>query len=96
MRGLLVRQIPVQLVDLSLSGCLFETSQPIPPGSTGELQVTLQGTEYRDAVNVVRSAERRGSHLRSFGGQFTWHTGPAKLSMRRGLQSIVPPRPRPF
>ena len=95
MKGLLVRQIPVQLVDLSLSGCLFETTEEIRPGETGELHVTLQGTEYRDAVNVVRSADRHGSHLRLVGGQFTWHTGPTSVSMRRGLQSIVPPRPRP-
>ena len=50
MKGLLVRQIPVQFVDLSSSGCLLETSQQIQPGSTGELQVSLQGTEYHDAA----------------------------------------------
>ena len=94
MKGLLVRTIPVQLVDLSLSGCSFRTAQEIKPGETGELHVTLQGTEYRDAVSVVRAAARRGSHLRSIGGEFTWRTDPASVSMRQGLQSIVPPRPR--
>ena len=94
MKGRLVRTIPVQLVDLSLSGCLFQTSQQVRPGETGELHVTLHGTEYRDAVNVVRAADRQGSHLRAIGGEFTWRTGPARVSMRQGLQSIVPPRPR--
>ena len=96
MKGLLVRQIPVQLVDLSLSGCLLETSQPIRSGSTGELHVTMQGTQYRDAVNVVLAAERQGSHLVSVGGQVTWLRRPEGASERRDLQTIVPPRPRPF
>lgn len=94
MKGLLVRHIPVQLIDLSLSGCQFETAQPIRLGAMGELQVTLQGTEYRDAVSVVRAADRRGSHLTAVGGEFTWRGG-GSPSMRMGVQTIVPPRPRP-
>ncbi len=96
MKGRLVRQVPVQLVDLSLSGCLLETSQQIQPGSTGELQVSLQGTEYYDAVNVVRAAGRQGSHLVSVGGEFTWRSGPGGMSERSGLRAIVPPSPRPL
>ena len=96
MKGLLVRQIPVQFVDLSSSGCLFETSQQIQPGSTGELQVSLQGTEYHDAVNVVRAAGRQGSHLVFVGGAFAWRSGPGGMSMRSGLRAIVPPSPRPL
>lgn len=94
MKGLLVRQIPVQLVDFSLSGCHFESTQQIRPGAIGELQVTMHGTEYRDAVSVVRASDRKGSHLTSIGGEFTWHAGPASVSTRKGLQAIVPPRPR--
>lgn len=95
MKGLLVRTIPVQLVDLSLSGCAFQTAQEIKPGETGELHITLQGTEYRDAVSVVRASARQGSHLRSVGSEFTWRqAGPASVSTRQGLHSIVPPRPR--
>ena len=94
MKGLLVRQVPVQLVDLSLSGCLLETTHEIQPGSTGELHVTLQGTEYRDAVNVIRASERRGSHRVAVGGVFTWHQGAGSMPVPRGLQTIVPARPR--
>ena len=38
MRGLLVRQIPVRLLDLSVAGCCLESSREIAPGTTGDLR----------------------------------------------------------
>ena len=55
MRGLLVRQIPVRLVNLSLSGFLLESENQIDVGSTGELRVDLGGAQYSDQVRVART-----------------------------------------
>ncbi len=58
MRGLLVRQIPVRLVNLSLSGFLLESENQIDVGSTGELRVDLGGAQYSDQVRVARTLAR--------------------------------------
>ena len=88
-RGRLVRKIPVRLFDLSMSGCLFQTTQPIEPGTTGELHVVLEGTRYHDGVHVVRTSERCGTHARHFGGQFSCGSGLSATSIRSAVRTIT-------
>ena len=94
MRGLLVRQIPVRLLDLSVAGCCFESSREIAPGTTGDLRIDLGGAAYSDTVHVVRCDERHGPRLLHVGGQFSWGTRPGAAYVRGVVRAIVPPRPR--
>ena len=91
MRGLFHRDIPVLLVDLSLSGCQLKTAGQIPEGSTGELHVVMSGSRYCEIVRVVRAVDQHGSsHTQLVGGQFAWNTGPTEGTMRGRVRSIVP------
>ena len=92
--GRLARQIPVRLVNLSLSGCLLESGRHVNPGASGELRVTLEGTPYRDAVQVVRAAERHGPRRLLLGGQFSWDSVPRRTPDVNTMRSIVPAGPR--
>lgn len=88
-RGRLVRQIPIRLLDLSLSGCLLQTTQPIEAGTTGELQVDVQGTCYRGGLFVVRTAPRCGTHASHLAGQFSPATSSSQPPMRRAIQTLA-------
>ena len=70
-RGLFIRTISVQLVDLSLSGCLLRSKEELPAGAHGELHVAMGDGEYCDAVYVTRCLERQGSgYAHDLGGEF--------------------------
>ena len=89
MRGQLVRDIPVRLLDFSWSGCLVATSQPIDPGTTVKLRLDMGGKEYQDTVQVVRKTEHAGSsHAFTLGGQFAWGHRPSPASVRGELDPI--------
>ena len=42
MRARLLREMPVHLLDFSVSGCLVGTNHPIDEGTVGELRMTLE------------------------------------------------------
>ena len=89
MRGLLVKQVPVRLVNLSLSGFLLESESDIDVGSTGELRVDLGSAVYNDEVRVARAVTRAGTSLPyHLAGEFSWATRPAQDSVRLAVRSI--------
>ena len=90
MRGQLVRDVPVRLLDFSWSGCLVATNHPIDPGTTAELRINLSGKAYQDTVRIVRKVGTLGSsHAFTLGGQFGWGRRPSRASMRATVPSIV-------
>ena len=89
MRGLLVRKMPVRLVNVSLSGFLLESRRQINVGITGELRVDFGGAKYRDQVRMSRSVPRPGSgHMFHVGGEFSWGDRPAKDSVRKAVRTF--------
>ena len=87
----LAREIPVQLVDLSLSGCLIASSHPLDDGTVGELRVTLDGKLYQDTVQFRRAVRRHGTRLDYVAaGQFAWGNRPGTASVRGSLPLPVP------
>ena len=89
MRGLLVRQIPVRLVNVSLSGFLLESSSQIGVGTTGELRVDMSGNRCRDQVRVARTVGRAGSAKFYLGGEFSWGDRPENGSVRRAVRVLA-------
>ena len=89
MRGLLLRQLPVRLLNVSMSGFFLESDDDIPTGTTGNLQLDLRGATRRDHIHVVRSVHRPGSaHRFLVGGQFFWSQRPAPDSVREAVRDI--------
>jgi c-di-GMP-binding flagellar brake protein YcgR len=83
------REISVRLVDISVSGCLLESSHRIEKGTTGSLSVVFEGTQYLDDIRVIRCRENEGSSSLYFlGAEFLWTTSPHQRSLRRILASL--------
>jgi hypothetical protein len=55
------QELPVQLVNVSRSGCLLQASRPVRVGTVGRLRVELDDTEYADDVRVARCDSGRGA-----------------------------------
>ena len=90
-RGLLIRTSSVQLVDLSLSGCLLRSTEEVPAGANGELHVDMGGEKHCDAVYVSRSLQRQGTgEAHDVGGEFLWGSRPDSGTVRSKVRSIVP------
>ena len=73
MRGVLVREIPVRLLDVSQSGCLLGATREVEHGTGGELRIMLDGKHYQDFIRVVRLREYHGASFPCIlGGHFDW------------------------
>ena len=59
MVGALIRHVPLRLLDVSASGCLFESPASIGDGSVGQLRVTIDGRHRFETVRVCRSVRRQ-------------------------------------
>jgi hypothetical protein len=77
-RGQLKSTIPVEILDLSETGLLFEISSTLRPGSTYDLTATFGGVPFSGLVRVTRcraggfAADDRGGRLLLYraGGEF--------------------------
>lgn len=77
-RGQLKSTIPVEVLNLSEMGLLFEVSTTLRPGSTYDLNATFNGVPFSGLVRVTRcraggfAADDKGSRLLIYqaGGEF--------------------------
>ena len=65
------QELPVQLVNISRSGCLLQASRPVRVGTVGRLRVAFDNTEYADDVRVARCAQGNGQHC-ELGIELLW------------------------
>ena len=79
----LVREIPMSILDVSLSGCRMATNHPIDAGTRGELRVEVDGKVYHDKVDVVRMTRHQGCR-RTFtlAATITFGNRPGTASLR--------------
>ena len=71
--GALRRDVDIVVLEISRSGCLFESPSDIPPGTLAVVQAAVGGTWYADAVRVVRSQPVPGGGDRyRLGVEFAW------------------------
>ena len=72
-QGRLIRQVPVRLMDASLSGCLVESNEALRVEASGTLHVDVWGVTCRYPVRVTRVVERLDtSHTVRIAGEFDW------------------------
>lgn len=82
--SVLCREVKIVVVDVSKSGCRFESSCRLEKGAAGLLRVTIDNVEYADDVRVTRcEASDGGSGLYQVGAEFLWTTSPHERSLRR-------------
>jgi len=82
--GALVRQVPLRLLDVSVSGCLFESPASISDGSVGYLDVAIDGGRRVETVRICRSVRKRERVWPWItGAQFLTLAPPSSVSLRR-------------
>jgi hypothetical protein len=59
--GVLTRRVAVHVRDISISGCLLETVDPLDDGSIGVLELSVQGERHTETLRVCRSVRVTGS-----------------------------------
>ena len=59
------RRVRIRVVDVSATGALLASEEPLPVGLTGRLQLSLGGVRFEGEVQIVRDqrAGAAGGHL---------------------------------
>jgi len=87
-KGKLLRDVPMSLLDVSLSGCRMATNHPIDAGTCGVLQVRIDGKVYHDTVDIVRMTRHQGfSHTFTLAGTIAFGNLPGTASLRGEVPS---------
>ena len=81
--GLLRREVPVRVLNVSLSGLLLETAGPLDVGSACELRIQMKARMFVDDIRVVRCMPVQGSPAYRVGAQFLWTSRAGPDSVRR-------------
>ena len=92
------RQVTVRLMDISLTGCMFESHCALEEGTVGTLtvQIPQMGT-YEDIVRVERAQAVAGrGQLYNVGARFMWTEAPGERSLRRLGHDLPTGAPRPI
>ena len=75
--------MPVQLLEISASGCLLQCGSRLDVGRHGSLRVVYDNTEFSDDVRIMRCREVSGSSaLYHAGAEFIWTAPPRVGSLR--------------
>lgn len=81
--GLIARDTPVTLTNVSRGGCLLESAFAVAPGTIAMLWVEIHGRVYSDAIRVIRCGIVPGAGDRHhLGAEFLQLTVPDPLSLR--------------
>ena len=81
--AVLGREVPVQLLEISASGCLLQCGSRLDVGRHGSLRVLYDNTGFSDDVRIMRCREVSGSSaLYHAGAEFIWTAPPRVGSLR--------------
>jgi hypothetical protein len=88
--GMLAREVPMRLIDISRTGCLLESRQRIEDGTVGELQLQVQRETFADDIRVTRCLLVEGSgSIYRVGAEFVQTRRPGERSIRRAITAIL-------
>jgi hypothetical protein len=74
----------VVMRNLSSSGCLIDSHQPIELGVVGVLRIEVDEVEYSDLVRVSRCLAVPGQRLKyQIGLEFVWTDAPGERALRQ-------------
>jgi hypothetical protein len=84
--GVLTREIPTRLVEVSRSGCLLESGYRIEEGTIGALRIEVDGQTYLEDVRATRCVAIAGSGSSYLVGvEFLQISRPDGISIRRAI-----------
>ena len=87
--GVLTREIPTRLVEISRSGCLLESGHRIEEGTVGALRLEVEGQTYLEDVRATRCVAIAGSGSSYLVGvEFLQTARPDGSSIRRAMSSM--------
>ena len=87
--GVILRDIPVRVLDASASGCLVESREPLPEGAVGLLEITGEEGRTVEPLRIRRSTEIAGGATRfRAGAQFLPLGAPGPRSVRNQLARL--------
>ena len=97
--GAVVRRVPVRIVQVSSSGCLWESPSALDEGTVGFVDVRTFGQRHTEAVRILRTLRALGP-LWPFRMAVEFLTlGPTSPDSLRGVAALVAvgaPFPRPY
>jgi hypothetical protein len=88
--GVLTREIPTRLIEISRTGCLLESGHPIEEGTVAALRLDVQGQSYAEDVRATRCVAIAGmgsSYL--IGVEFLQTTSQEGMSIRRAMAGAL-------
>jgi hypothetical protein len=62
LRGALTRRVPVRIVQVSYSGCLWESPSPLDAGTVGFVDLRTPGRHHSEAVRILRTMRSDETH----------------------------------
>ena len=87
--GVILRDIPVRVLDASASGCLVESRERLPEGAVGLLEVAGEQGRTFEPLRISRSTEIAGGATRfRAGAQFLAFGAPGSTSVRNQLARL--------
>jgi hypothetical protein len=90
--GVLARDVPVHVMNVSGSGCLVETMLRLDEGTTATLRVGIDGQDHRDPVRITWCHRLAGSgETWRVGAEFLWTDVPDRRSLRRLASRLQQP-----
>lgn len=88
--GMLARNVPTRLIEISRTGCLLQSHQRVADGTVGELRLQVQRDTFVDDVRVTRCVLVEGSgSLYLVGAEFVQTRRPGERSIRRAVTAIL-------
>jgi len=88
--GILERDVPTRLLDLSRTGCLLESLQPVENGTVAELRLQIDHEVFVDDVRVTRCVLVKGSgSVYLVGAEFLQIHRPGERSIRRAINGML-------
>jgi len=88
--GVLTREIPTRLIEVSRSGCLLESGHRIEEGTVGVLRIEVDGHTYLEDIRATRCVAIAGSGSAYLVGVEFLQTGrPDGPSIRRALSASL-------
>jgi len=88
--GMLARNVPTRLIDISRTGCLLESRQRVEDGTVGELQLQVDRETLVDDVRVTRCVLVEGSgSIYRVGAEFVQTRRAGDRSIRRAIAAIL-------
>jgi hypothetical protein len=90
--GVLTREIPTRLVEISRTGCLLESGQRVEEGTVAALRLNVHGQTYTEDVRATRCVAVAGSGSSYLVGiEFLQTSNPDGASIRKALASALSP-----